>query len=205
MVKITSPLMSRFASGTLGSTIQFRGGPGGSTTGLTRPRKSLVTASALRSYANALKMGHRIAGLGFDEFQPYAEYAKKHEISTTAAYLHFGLTAWKNGRSFPLGDPTELVESPPGETTIAWNDDPEPGQPNLTFDPFNASDMLSLHLMRNSDETTSPKNCIHMHWFEDEAPFFVQPELPQRPFWLQAATWTLPLSLPTLSNKLTIE
>jgi hypothetical protein len=205
MVKITSPLMSRFVSGTLGSTLQFRRGPGGTTTGLFRPRRPLEIPAALVSYALILKFGRALVAYDYDKYEPYVTYAKDHETTTAAAYLHFALTAWKNGRSFPLEDPTVFEESLTDPTPISWNDDPEPGKPNLTFDPWQTGDFTTLHLLKSETDTSGPKNCIHLHHWDDSEDRFQQPDLPQRPFRLQSQSWILPQSLPALSDILTIE
>jgi hypothetical protein len=205
MVKITSPLMSRFASGTLGSTLQFRRGPGGTTTGLFRPRQPQETPAALTSYAIILKFIRVLITYEYDKYEPYVTYAKNHEITSAAAYIHFGLTAWRNGRSPPLEDPTTFDESLTDPTTIAWNDDPEPGKPNLTFDPFITGDLTTLHLLKSETDTSGPKNCIHLHRWDETEDRFQQPDLPPQPFRLQALSWILPQSHPALSNILTIE
>jgi hypothetical protein len=205
MVKITSPLMSSFASGTLGSTLQFRRGPGRSTTGLFRPRRPPSTPAALTSYAIILKFIRVLITYDYDKFEPYETYAKDHKTTTAAAYLHHALVAWRNGRSPPLEDPTIFEESLTDPTPIAWNDDPEPGKPNLTFDPWQTGDFTTLHLLKSETDTSGPKNCIHLHYWEETEDRFQQPDLPQRPFRLQSLAWIVPQSNPALSDILTIE
>ena len=205
MVKITSPLMSSFAHGTLGSTLQFRGGPGG-TIGIALPRSSKSVNPTLISNSVILSAAHRL----WNEIPPenqieYWTPTTPGRSSLRIEYVRQMLLRWKKFLPLEFYGPTPIDENDPAATTLGWDILPEPDYPNIVIDPWTADDFITVHFLRTISETPGPKNIFHAHSALDAAEIIDRPHHPTNDFWIQACTWKMNGTHPTLSNKLLLE
>jgi len=204
MVKVTAPLMSHFAAGTLGSTLQYRRGPGGSIA-LTRPTPRKTTPLALRANAVIVQQAWMLMRDYHIQNSPsYADFAKLQSISNESAYLHFCLARWRRWAMIPFEYPDSFDDSTCNETALAFDLGAPASTPNIAINPWIPDDFLTLHVLFSVSETAGPKNCVYAHNFLDPQVLLNPPHGITGAFYLQAASWKLSGSNPTLSNKLLV-
>jgi len=202
MVKITSPLMSRFARGTLGSTLQFRGGPGG-TIGLTRPTPKKTTPLALVSNGVIVRFcTHMMTTYEVQNSMPYITYATEHVVTNRASYLHFCLQHWRNGQMIPFEDPELKDETPPDATTISVDPAAPTGTPDLAITAWPPGSFWTIHVLFSPTEIPGPKNCYRGFHFDDPEQLIPRPDVTPGTIWLQVQSWYIDSVNPSLSNKL---
>ena len=202
MVKITSPLMSHFARGTLGSTLQFRGGPGG-TIGLTRPTQKKTAPLALVSNGVIVRFSTKMmTTFEIQNEMAYETYAAEHVTTNQAAYLHFCLQHWRNGQMVPFDDPEFKDETPPDATTISVDPTAPAGTPDLAIATWTPNAFWTIHVLFSPTEIPGPKNCYRGFHFDDSEQLIPRPDVTPGTVWLQVQSWYLNSVNPTLSNKL---
>jgi len=202
MVKITSPLMSRFARGTLGSALQFRGGPGG-TIGLARPTPKKTTPLALVSNGVIVKLGtYMMTMFEIHTSMPYITYAAEHVTTNRAAYLHFCLEHWRNGQMIPYNDPEFKDGTPAPATTISVDPTAPAGTPDLVITEWPPEHFWTIHVLFSPTEIPGPKNCYQGFCFGESEQLIPRPDVTPGTVWLQVQSWILDSINPVLSNKL---
>jgi len=202
MVKITSPLMSHFAHGTLGSTLQFRRGPGG-TIGLARPTPKKTTPLALVSNGVIVRFGtHMMTAFDIQNSMTYETYAAEHVMTDRAAYLHFCLRCWSHGQMVPFEDPEYEEETPATATTISVDPTAPAGTPDIAITAWPPDHFWTIHVLFSPTEIPGPKNCYRGFHFDDLEQLIPQPDVTPGTVWLQVQSWYLNSVNPVLSNKL---
>jgi hypothetical protein len=202
MVKITSPLMSRFARGTLGSTLQFRGGPGG-TIGLARPTPKKTTPLALVSNGVIVQFcTHMMQTYQTHKYLAYETYAAEHVVTNRAAYLHFCLEHWRNGQMIPLDDPELMEEAPAPAATISVDGTAPAGTPDIAITTWPPESLWTIHVLFSPTEIPGPKNCYRGFHFESTEQLTARPDVTPGTVWLQVQSWYFASVTPSLSNKL---
>lgn len=204
-MKLTGPLFSIFASGTLGSTVQFRQHSSGPIA-LQKPRPSKTIPPALRANAQILRIAHNLQkSADLHTYQPYTDYAKAHNITSTAAYLHFSLRNWSRFQALPTSDPNYQSLDTVDPVTLNWNILPDPGYDNIDIDPWDAQFITTLHVLSTISTTPGPTNCFHAHLQNDPKILVSKPDGMKSTYWIQGCTWDLDSIVPTLSNKLQVD
>jgi hypothetical protein len=202
MVKITSPLMSRFARGTLGSTLQFRGGPGG-TVGLARPTPKKTVPLALVSNGMIVRFGNKMMTMfGIHTSMAYITYAAEHDVTNRAAYLHFCLQHWRNGQMIPFEYPELKDETPAPATTISVDPTAPSGTPDIAITAWPPESFWTIHVLFSPTEIPGPKNCYRGFHFESTEQLIARPDVTPGTIWLQVQSWYIDSVNPSLSNKL---
>lgn len=204
-MKLTGPLFSLFAAGTLGSTVQFRQHSSGPIS-LLKPRPPKTTPAALRANVQILRIAHALMKIAdFQTYPPYIAYAKSQNITSTSAYLHFALRNWSRFQSLPSYDPNSQDLTPADPVTLGWNILPDPGYANIDIDPWNVEHLTTLHVLSTVSETPGPTNCFHAHLDEDPKILVSKPDGMKSTYWIQACSWLVDSIVPTLSNKLQVD
>jgi hypothetical protein len=104
----------------------------------------------------------------------------------------------------PLEYPDFFDDSPCSESTLAFDLGAPAETPNISIYPWNPDDFLTLHVLFSESETAGPKNCVYAHNFSDLEELIARPREITGTYYLQAASWKLAGSNPTLSNKLLV-
>ena len=202
MVKITSPLMSHFAHGTLGSTLQFRGGPGG-TIGLTRPTPKKTTPLALVSNGVIVQIStYAMTTFEIQNSMAYVTYAAEHVVTNRAAYMHFCLNGWRNGQMIPFDDPEIKDETPAPATTISVDGTAPAGTPDIAISAWPPESFWTVHVLFSPTEIPGPQNCYRGFHFDDSEQLIPRPDVTPGTVWLQVQSWYFNSVNPVLSNKL---
>jgi hypothetical protein len=196
--------MSHFSSGTLGSTLQYRKGPGGSIA-ITAPRPRKTIPLALRSNAEIVRQAWALMkNYNIQNALAYVAYAKLNSITPESAYLHFCLKRWRAWTMIPYEDPDTYNDAEAGEPTLSIDLSAPADTPNIVVSPWVTDDYLTIHILFSDSEIPGPKNCFHAHSFIDQEMLLNTPSGFKGAFYLQAASWKIEGSVPTLSNKLLI-
>lgn len=204
MVKLTAPLLSHFATGTLGSTLQFRSSPK-RTYALHRPKPAKTLPLSLLGNHTILRYAQTLIDLYQTHNNThYINYASEHRITSRAAYLHFCFQHWRRGRMIPFDDPTTLDETPGDPLTLSFDLAAPPNTPNIYFDPWWPSDFWTMHLLQTSDEEPSYLNCYDGYSFNDTETLAAIPRGYADTFYIQALTWKINSNNPTASNQLLV-
>lgn len=204
MVKLTAPLLSHFASGTLGSTIEFRSSPKRNYALQRRPNKKPIPL-ALLGNQTILRYAVTLFDLYTIHNEPaYSTYAATHKTSNRAAYLHYAFRAWRNRQMIPFDDPTITDPTPGDPLAISFDLSAPANTPNIYFDPWWPSDFWTMHLLQTSDEDPSYLNCYDGYSFNDTEQLAAIPRGYSNTFYIQALTWKISSNNPTPSNQLLV-
>jgi len=160
MPRLTLPLQSMYARGTLGHDLTYRRSARG-TTATRKPRHPHAIPQALAANAATVKYLHKFITLwGLHTITEWANYAKRLGIPETAAMLKTNLNLWKESTSFTF-DPqyTPNLDTPPAPTILATI---RPGSSTPVIeqqDPFDYH-YLSVHRSSDPDEPPNHQNVI---------------------------------------------
>jgi hypothetical protein len=162
MPKLTGPLQSLYARGTLGHELTYRRSARG-TTVTRKPRHPVTIPKALAANAAVVTYLHYfIQFWGLHTIPEWANYAKRLGITETAAILKRNLNLWKESTSFTY-DPqyTPADDTPPAPTILASI---RPGSSTPIIEQQDPYDYfyLSVHRSADPDEPANPQNVIRI-------------------------------------------
>jgi len=160
MPKLTGPLQSMYARGTLGHSLTYRGSTRG-TTATRKPRHPVPIPSALRANAAVV----RYLQIFIDEWDlpsrpTWIPYAKRLHLPPRVAMLKRNLNLWQHEDAFTYDPEYETAIDTPTPPTIGVAIRPGSSTPVITqCEPYDYY-YLSVHRSTDPDEPPNRSNVI---------------------------------------------
>jgi len=204
MAKVTAPLQSIAAHGTLGNTLQFRRGRNGATV-LALPRHAKQVPAALTANATMLTYLHKlIKTYAVASELMYITRAIANDTTKEVEYLREQLGTFQRYKGIGYGDPPIYTTAVATDPTIEETPIPGAQRTSVTVTVEGTAEYFLFHLLATPTAQPSQHNVLlaTSPWLE--AAILPIPDTWPRPFDIQVSAWLFGCQLSSTSNRVTI-
>jgi len=204
MAKVTAPLQSIAAHGTLGNTLQFRRGRNGPiVVALPRHAKQVPAAltanAAMVTYLRKLIKAYYVA----NELM-YITRAMANGTTKEVEYLREQLGTFQRWKGIGYGDPPVYTPAVAAAPTIEETPIPGAQRTSVTLTVAEDADYFMFHLLAAPTAQPSHHNTLLVLSPWMEAAIMPIPDTWPRPFDIQVSAWLFGCQLSSTSNRVTI-